>query len=393
MNDLKEEIIRRFSSDKTNYEAIGAEIKRHRLAMSKTLQHIADKDCSVSYLCKIERNQVKPSIKYLEEICKKVNITKDNIEYLLSSKNLLLESIKLFYFKDSKAKEKYKESLEGLENYRTELIRLIFNLIDNDFNAAGANISKIWNLISSLNDFDLMVFAGFFGIYKYYIKDYVEGAEYLKLALEFNNEVLYFRPIIYKYLFMICFQIGSKSIYNYYKLLEQERIKYGENLDLDEIYYHLALFYIEEKNEKAYKETKIKVCNKIYSYNLDILYSLSKGHKIKEIDLISLNDYTKIAYLINTSDENLLETINSSNIDIDSQIYFKYLYLKKHDLEQAYNFLMDIAYPYAVLKDIYHRARYFLNEMIYSIHRPNKYKKFFDMYIELDKTYEAIKNI
>ena len=36
---------------------------------------------------------------------------------------------------------------------------------------------------------------------------------------------------------------------------------------------------------------------------LDILYSLSKGHKIKEIDLISLNDYTKKLSLVNEREE------------------------------------------------------------------------------------------
>ena len=158
---LKEEITKRFKEDNLNYAAIGAEIKRHRLAMSKTLSSIADENCSVSYLCKIERNQVKPSLKYLNEICKKVNISKSNINYLLNSKEMLLEAIKMFYFKDLTNKEIYEEKIQGLDNYRTEIIRLIFSLISNDLITASKIINKIWRLISSLADFDLMVFAGF----------------------------------------------------------------------------------------------------------------------------------------------------------------------------------------------------------------------------------------
>lgn len=390
---LKEEITKRFKEDNLNYAAIGAEIKRHRLAMSKTLSSIADENCSVSYLCKIERNQVKPSLKYLNEICKKVNISKSNINYLLNSKELLLEAIKMFYFKDLTNKEIYEEKMQGLDNYRTEIIRLIFSLINNDLITASKIINKIWRLISSLADFDLMVFAGFYGIFKFLTKEYVEAADYLKLALEFNIEVDYFKPTILQYLFKICFIIGSKSIYKYYKLLEEEKIKYGENLSLDEIYYYLCLFYLNNYDDKEFKKNKIKIKNKSFNYNLEVLSNLIFKTKLENVNIFNLNDYVKILYLLETNDNDLITIIENANLDSDTKIYYKYLYYKKHDLEEAYSFLLNIAYPYAIIKNLYERARYYLNEMINSIFRTNKYKKFFDMYRELDKVYETISNI
>ena len=95
MANLKEEIKRRFEEDKVTYETIGAEIKRHRLALSLTLQSVSSTGCSPSYICKIERNQVKPSSKYLKEICKKVNISEDKIDYLLNSKDISSHKVRL----------------------------------------------------------------------------------------------------------------------------------------------------------------------------------------------------------------------------------------------------------------------------------------------------------
>lgn len=391
--NLKIEIKKRFKEDIHTYEAIGAEIKRHRLAMSKTLSSIADKNCSISYLCKIERNQVVPSPKYLAEICEKVNITEENIKYLLSSKDLLVEAVKLFFFRDVNGKNKYEESLAGLENYRTEIIRLIFNLTERNLDEALRSISKVWNLMSSLSDLDLMIFAGFYGVYKYLTKEYLEASEYLKLALEFRVEVNYFRPIMLRYLFLISFKIGSKSIYKYYKCLEEEKLKYGENLNLDDVYYHLALYYINSRDENGYNETRLKIASKSLNYNLDILYKLSVKAEVGEVNLFELDDYTKIIYLLKTSNDNLIEIIDNTNLDSDYKVHFKYLYYKKHDLEEAYNFLLNIAFPYAIVKDIYSKARYYLNEMVNSIFRPNKYKKFFEMYVELDRVLELVNNI
>ncbi len=391
--DLRTEIEKRLKEDNVNYETIGAEIKRHRLAMSKTLSSIADEDCSISYLCKIERNQVKPSLKYLNEICKKVNISKENIDYLLSSKELLIEAVKIFYFKDLEQKDKYTAKLEGLDNYRTEIIRLIFNLTENNIQEAGKCVDKIWSLISSLADFDLMIFAGFYGVYKYMTKEYIEASDYLKLALDFNIEVNYFRVILLMYLFKICYKIGSYRIYKYYKLLENERIQYGENLDLDQIYYYLSLFYLLEDNKKEYDASLLKINNKKYTYNLNILEKLINKEEDISANIYDLNDFVKTYYLIYKDSPNVLEEIDNANIDSDEKVHFKYIYLKAHNLEEAYEFLISIAFPYAIVKGLYSKARYYLDEMSNSIHRPNKYKRFFDMYRELERLYVMTKYI
>ena len=391
MANLKEEIKRRFEEDKVTYETIGAEIKRHRLALSLTLQSVSSTGCSPSYICKIERNQVKPSSKYLKEICKKVNISEDKIDYLLNSKDILIEAVKLHYFKDINKEKEYYEKLEGLDNYRTEIIRLIFSLTNNNLSEASKSISKIWRLISSLNDLDLMIFAGFYGIYKYLVHDYVEGADYLKLALDFNYDIKYFRPLILETLFKITAKIGSRNTYKYYRLILEEKKLYGENLNLDNIHYNLCLYYLAQNDEVEFLNTKIKIANKFYLVNLDVLYNLIYDKKqLNNIDLSKLNDFVRLAYLLKKQIDFNIEEIDKTTLNSESKILLKYLYYKKHDLDEAYNYLIDVAYSQAINKDLYIYAKYYLNEIAFDIARPAKYKNFYKMYLEFAKVSKVV---
>lgn len=381
---LKEEIQKRIRENSTNYETIGAEIKRHHLALSKTLQSIASDDCSVSYLCKIERNQVKPSPRYLREICKKVNISEDKMNYLLSSKDLVEEAVKIYYFKNDEEVINHLKSLEGLDNYRIEIVRLIFALTTNDISQASQSISKVWRLISSLADFDLMIFAGFYGVYKYLTKEYVEAADYLKLALDFNFAVPYFKPIILQNLFKVALTTGSKNVYKYYQLLVNEKNNYGENLNLDETNYAMATYYLVNEEESDFRQIKLKIANNIFNYNLDILWSVKHQEKLNaDLNLAIISDMTRAFYLLTGDISNYLEELEKMSISAEVKILCKYLYYKKTDLDAAHDFLVEIAYPYVLWKNLFGLTEYFLSEVASEITRPTKYKKFYNMYVDM----------
>ena len=74
MEDLKmktliqQELEKRSQRDDDVYNLIGAEIKRRRVSQSQTLSSIAGDVCSVSYLCKVEKNQLKQNRHMLKEI-------------------------------------------------------------------------------------------------------------------------------------------------------------------------------------------------------------------------------------------------------------------------------------------------------------------------------------
>ena len=78
---------------------------------------------------------------------------------------------------------------------------------------------------------------------------------------------------------------------------------------------------------------------------------------------------------------------------MENKYYLNYLYLKNHSLDKAYEFLMDVAFPVAINKHLYYDADYYLEEMAMSIHRPNKYKAFLNMYLELKMVENQVRQI
>ena len=74
-NFFIEELNRRGKTDDNAYSLIGTELKRVRMSQSQTLSSVAGDLCSVSYLCKVEKAQLKPNRYMLNEICKKLNVS------------------------------------------------------------------------------------------------------------------------------------------------------------------------------------------------------------------------------------------------------------------------------------------------------------------------------
>ncbi len=378
---MKYEIMKRLEEDDDIYQAIGAEIKQHRLAQSKTLASIADDDFSVSYLCKIERNQIKPSHKFLKEIFAKVNISEDKMDYLLSSKELLINAVRSYYFSDIKLQNEYLTKLEGLDNHRIILIRLIFALTVKDLNLADKCINKLIKLTSSLANLDLMIFSTFYGIYNFYLNNYLEASDYLKLALEYGCEISYLKPIQLGFLFICACKTFSINTAKYYLELERETLKYGGSLKLDKAHYNMAIYYLVLNQKDSYKKTIAKIEKFQTIKSLEMLLQIDNKNidKIADYKENDMDDLTKAYFYIYHLSKKTVDYIDNLDVDIVLKDYLKYNYLKEVDLESAYNFL-QIAFEDSTRNLNGYLCFYFLEELVNSIFRDNKYKHLTEKY-------------
>lgn len=392
---IENEIRRRLNKGEDLYAVIGAEIKNRRLMLSKTLSSLADKNCSISYLCKIEKNQVKPSHSHLYDICRKLDITNDKVNYLLNSRELLLESVKIFYYHDFKLLEKYYQSLEGLESHRIILIRLIFALTRVCLEEAEGYILKLSRLVGSLADLDLMLYATFYGVYLYYLQDYVNAADYFKLAVEYNISIEYIKPIQKGYLFMCALNTSSLSLERYYLELEAELENYGANLDLDKANYRLCLHYIMTIQYTPFKHTFRKIKDNTYKKSLELIFYVmtEAKEKIAEVRQESLNELARLFLSYYQDDNDFLERLEKSAIEREWYYYLKYLTLRQKDLLQAYSFLVEECFPFVAKLNLTYFMRYYLVEITQSIVRPNRYKCFFEMFNTLESSLEIINQI
>ena len=126
-NDFfKRELKRRGEEvDNTSYEMLGAEIKRLRLKNRQTLSNVAENLCSISYVCKIERAQIKPNKHMLGEIYKRLEAKDEDMNRLFNLKDYIVKSVEWFYTNNTKKFIETDDEIKGLDNYRTMLFKFI----------------------------------------------------------------------------------------------------------------------------------------------------------------------------------------------------------------------------------------------------------------------------
>lgn len=379
---LLNELRRRINDDSDNYQALGAEIREYRLKQSKTLSSVADSSFSVSYLCKIEKNKVRASNKYLKEICDKFDISEEKVESLLSSRDILLEAVKCFYYNDLKGQNDILFKCEGLDNHRIILIRFICAITQFKIVECENYINKLWKLASSLVDLDLVIFTTFYGIYKYYRGDYIESMDYIKTALEFNINIDFVKPIQYAFLFLDAYRTYSRNIVNYYNKLEYMQLEYGSSLDLEQVHYYMCLYYLNVSQNRNFKKNILKLKDKNRIYSLNIIYKIIL-HKDFKADVDELDNLAKCFYLAYNKDSNILSIINNTSLFQFDKLLITYYYYKQTDQLKSIEYLEEVLLPYIINNGISYIGNRLLNELLMSPLKSTKYKHMCDIFLAL----------
>lgn len=193
---LIEELRRKIENYENGYALLGTEIKLRRTKQNKTLEFIAQKTCSVSYLSKVENAGIKPNPKMLEEICKRLKVTKENIETINNSKKLFEGIFKGLYNNDLKPLEDAKKKVEDLGNYRARLMMFLYYVCNNEMKAANRLYKELEKLVSCMMLNDLVVLA-YIEILFFYKLCYLDEAYLIIKELEsIELPFKYLRPLV-----------------------------------------------------------------------------------------------------------------------------------------------------------------------------------------------------
>jgi len=383
---LFEEILRRINGKHCNYNITGIEIKLRRNQRLMTLAELAEDICSISYLCKVEQSQIKPSLMSLNDICVKLGISDETLEALMSLEGALKDLVRAYFEKDSQTIQKIYQSGIGLENYRYKIIQYVYNVFEKEHEKASEIGRSLINLTNVLSEEDLTVFSVFYTIENFNFLDGKEIYKELECILKMptlDDSIVYLIKILkVKCLFVMNSSLLIKEI----EELSNEFLKIARFDLIEDIRYIEALYFLFNKEFDAFDNIKKILSLKLYIKNLDLYEKFIKNEKINNKDLVGVGDF---AFALGTAKNDLdkaLEFIGQSKecndyVEFDSSM-IEYSSLKGAD--EKYNFIAFNVLPSLKLSNNKLVANYYKEELKELTKETNKYKLYFQFCMEMN---------
>lgn len=369
------------------YSIVGLEIKDRRLKMSKTLEALAANICSTSYMSKIENGKIRPNRLVMREICRKLNIDDDKIDYLLAITNKLKRIVLAFAHKEHDViNDIYQEGL-GFVNYRFKIIELIY-LIDNQkYAEASVLCDEISQLISSMNEYDFAVYSIFYGILCYYTEDYMDSKVIFQRAnIDPNDEGLSISKL--KYEFYCNFKLNDRNTLVLYRNLRDYLVNLGCFNELEENNYIVGIYLLRNNCLSEYVPIYKSIRNPFYKKNLS-LYSkllLNENMRIKSEWYEGTSPYFYNLAMIRNKDADNIKIL--SHEEVKGFIEYNYLvinYLTIENPNEKYNYILYVCKEEIKKTHEMYLFKYFLDELANLSMILSRYKDFVQMYMMFDE--------
>lgn len=289
---VKEEKI---SHDYENYAAYTQIIKNERMRRKQTLGELAKGICSISYLCKLENNAIKPSEDYVKALLERVDVNYDEI----SKKNYdkeLLKAVKLYFYQDYEAIESLYNSLSNEHfDLRLAMIKCFYLITKNQFEEFSKIIAQLDDIKNSLIGYQAIILI--FLVSEYYIKMsmYKDSYNYLLCLKEIKIDNYELDMMIEEGYIISSFHLKKyPDVYSAYnKYIKKYRLSYPLER---KIVIELIMKGINSKN--IYDENELNdLLHKTYK-NDEIFYLICLNHILNE-------NYHKVISLLEDNEEKL----------------------------------------------------------------------------------------
>lgn len=348
------------------YGIIGVEIKARRISLSQTLEALSDNVCSLSYLCKIEKNKIEPNRAFLREICKRLELSEEKVDYLFKLKEILISVVHAYIIGDINFIKKRYEEGKGLENYRFNIIKLIYCLAKKDIEGADIVNIKLTPLYSTMSDFDITIYALFSAILSFYKGEFSNALDDIEYLPEFMllNDVEVLRDEL---VFKIHYVMNIPDTPSYYEIVKNKYYEYSYYNYLDYAKYLISCYYIKNNCEKSY-EFIINTINdeKIKSSLVGVksFFDNNVSHLIG-IDDKLLNDFAKTLKYICIDNNKAISIIENNECSYFREDYdFIILrYLTCLSLKEKVDYIFKNGLPLAIGYEDEYLKKYFINEV------------------------------
>lgn len=365
-----------------NNKTIGSVLRYHREKQGHRLEDVSKDVCSLSYLCKVEKNKLIPSDVILRGVAKRLNLTMDEVIIKEKNTNYINEILKREYVPTSLYLE-YQERVDA----EALLIKYVFEILNKeDFKSAQELSIEIFKNYHYYND-DEMSFMLYALLKKNFLGErYMTVIELYKvIKVKYSNPLIYIRTmeITLKALYKLGLYKEAKeqydSIYRHSFLYESyvdfNKLKHG-------LYYEKAKHFNMDEEiieiEKINKNINIDLLkfNQQFYLNKDYNESLKYISKIK-----SDRDYYYMLYLLNldkiNNKEQLKKELYKENINFFKLSYkyiCKYLKEKINGKPLSEDVIIELTHLDIITED-YYILSYAYNELINYYNNNFMYKK------------------
>lgn len=209
-------------------------LKNERTKRRLTLSEMAKGICSISYLCKFERNSIVADENYIRAIFERVNLDYNKVGLNIIEdgvKNIIKAYLNNHYTEIEKIYEMIDDTLFNAQNY---LIKGFYFLIKEKYIEFKEIIATIDNIKETLMKEDIGVFM--FLVIEYYIKthQFSEAYKYLKYLEPMNFDFDELNWLIYEQQMVVGYNLKKYPlVYSFYnKLMGNYNIGYPSKRQL-----------------------------------------------------------------------------------------------------------------------------------------------------------------
>ncbi len=414
---LKNKINKRIkvSDYRSDYQEIGSFIKNKRKELNVTQDVISNGICSISYLSKIENNQIIPNEYYIREIMGKLDVEESFYQKSLDDKLYLNNLIKgVFYLDDDLVKNTYEEIKDIEHNLVINIVKLGYYTY---FNKEDENqyVMMLENLVTNMSDLELKTYLYLSSIYFMSKEKFKTALEVLTLGnkISINNE--YLDALISEYTYLAKQRLLKKnSSLENYQNAQYIYNKFHNNKRVINLALWKTRYLSKENPEKALvvlkmiKESLLDKASKYFYYLIEaeILYVL--GHyKDSTLALNRIGNesnffFQKMILLFSIckieNDSGMLEeikkilsTFKPNRFQLQYKVKYHYLLIdKEEDLKE---YLRDIAIPYSIKIEDFYGLKNYTNDIVDICIKTSRYKEATQFYKKYQKEVSRINEI
>jgi transcriptional regulator with XRE-family HTH domain len=413
---LKNKVNKRVkNSSRNDFQDIGGYIKKKRKELNITQDVVSNGICSVSYLSKIENNQIIPKEFYVKEIMDKLDVDKEYYEKDLNDSLYLNKLLQGIFYLDDNLIENIFSDIEMIEhNLTINICKLAYYVY---FGKADDNqyVMMLENLVNNMNNFELKFYLFLSSQYYISLDKFKMSLEVLVLGEKIDITNDYLSALYSEYTYLVkqrllrknCSSDDYEKAQNIYSRFHN--VKRSVILALWKSYY----ISIENPDKSLELLNKIKV-SFLDDFSKDFYYIIKAKSLFKiscnNESILALNNiregssffYQKTILLyeicLSEKDDDMCESIKDilknykpDKFQLKYKVYYHYLLEQQKDTVKEY--LRNIAIPYSIKIDDYYGLEQYTNEIMNICISNSRYKEAVQYYKKWQKEKSRIKQI